>query len=225
MANKNTILVLLCLSFTFALFSQEEEKPKTTAAKPDQQLDSLQNDLQKEGIMVADTVFTKTKEINPLAPAKAGFYSAILPSLGQIYNKKYWKVPIVLGAIGTSIYAYDFNNVRYKRFRTAFKRRQAGFTDDEFYDLPPKSTTTPPTSPEFSTAALQDAQEKYQRDRDLMLLVTIGLYALNIIDANVDSHLKQFNIDDDLSLDFQPYLDYNEITASPNYGMALIIKF
>lgn len=72
---------------------------------------------------------------------------------------------------------------------------------------------------------MQDAQEKYQRDRDLMVLVTIGLYALNIIDANVDSHLKQFNIDDDLSIDFQPYIDYNEITATPNYGMALTIKF
>ena len=58
-----------------------------------------------------------------------------------------------------------------------------------------------------------------------MLLLTIGLYALNIIDANVDSHLKQFNVDDNLSFDIQPYLDYNNITAEPNYGMALTIKF
>ncbi len=55
--------------------------------------------------------------------------------------------------------------------------------------------------------------------------ITIAMYALNIIDANVDAHLKQFNIDDDLSLDFEPYLDLNPITNNPNYGMALTIKF
>lgn len=219
--NKNALLVLLLVFFTFSLFSQEENTP---ASKEDQELDSIQTDLKKQGIVVQDSVFKKKKEINPLAPSKAAFYSAILPGLGQIYNKRYWKVPIVYAAIGTGIFAYDYNNSRYKRFRTAFKRRQAGFTDDEFYDLPPKSSV-PLTSPEFSTKALQDAQEKYQRDRDLAMLLTIGLYALNIIDANVDSHLKQFNIDDDLSIDFHPYFDYNEITASPYYGMALTIKF
>lgn len=218
--NKNILLVFL-LSFTCIVFAQEEEKADI---KTDQQKDSIQTNLKEQGIVVQDSVFYKKKIINPLAPAKAAFYSAIIPGLGQVYNKRYWKVPIVYGAIGTAIYAYDFNNTRYKRFRTAFKRRQAGFTDDEFYDLAPKSET-PLTEPEFSTDALQSGQEKYQRDRDLMLLVTIGLYALNIIDANVDAHLKQYNIDDDLSIDFQPYLDYNEITASPNYGMALTIKF
>lgn len=222
--NKNFIVLFFCLGFFCTLFSQEEKQQKKSKVKTDQQLDSVQSNLKKEGMIVADTVFKKRLEINPLAPAKAGFYSAILPGLGQAYNKKYWKIPIVYGALGASIYAYDFNNKQYKRTRTAFKRRQAGFTDDEFFDRAPFSDT-PLTTPEFSTAALQDAQERYQRDRDLMLLLTIGLYALNIIDANVDSHLKQFNIDDDLSIDFQPFLEYNEVTASPNYGMGLTIKF
>lgn len=218
---KNSIVILLILCFTCSVFAQQDSIP---AIKEDQQIDSVKTELKKDGIIMQETVLKKKVEINPLAPAKAAFYSAILPGLGQIYNKRYWKVPIVYAALGTSIYAYDFNNSRYKRFRTAFKRRQAGFTDDEFYDLPPINDV-PPTSPEFSTSALQDAQEKYQRDRDLMLLLTIGLYALNIIDANVDSHLKQFNVDDNLSFDIQPYLDYNNITAEPNYGMALTIKF
>lgn len=218
---KNSIVILLILCFTCSVFAQQDSIP---AIKEDQQIDSVKTELKKDGIIMQEAVLKKKVEINPLAPAKAAFYSAILPGLGQIYNKRYWKVPIVYAALGTSIYAYDFNNSRYKRFRTAFKRRQAGFTDDEFYDLPPINDV-PPTSPEFSTSALQDAQEKYQRDRDLMLLVTIGLYALNIIDANVDSHLKQFNVDDNLSFDIQPYLDYNNITAEPNYGMALTIKF
>ena len=218
---KSPILILLLLCFTCTVFAQEEETP---VLKNDQQLDSIKTDIKKQGIIVEEANFKKSVEINPLAPSKAAFYSAIVPGLGQIYNKRYWKFPIVIAALGTSIYAYDFNNSRYKRFRTAFKRRQAGFTDDEFYDLPPYSTT-PLTSPEYSTSALQDGQEKYQRDRDLMLLLTIGLYALNVIDANVDAHLKQFNVDDNLSFDLQPFLDYNNITAEPNYGMALTIKF
>lgn len=163
--------------------------------------------------------------MNPLAPSKAAFYSAIFPGMGQIYNKRYWKVPLVYGALGAGIYVYTWNDDKYDRFRTAFKRRQAGFTDDEFYDFRAPNDGVQPTTPDLSDEALQDGQERYQRDRDLALVVSIGIYILNIVDANVDAHLKQFNIDDDLSFDLQPYLDLNPITHDPNYGMALVIKF
>lgn len=166
----------------------------------------------------------KAVEINPLAPSKAAFYSAVLPGLGQVYNKRYWKIPLVWGAIGTGTYAYLYNDDLYDRFRDAFKRRRAGFTDDEFWDL---NTTDGviPTSPNLSNEALQDAQERYQRDRDLALLITIGLYALNIIDANVDAHLKQYNVNEELSFRMQPYLEANPITRDPHYGMAFHISF
>ena len=82
-----------------------------------------------------------------------------------------------------------------------------------------------PGSPDLSDEALQDGQERYQRDRDLALLITIALYALNIIDANVDAHLKQFNVDDKLTFDLQPYLEYHPITSDPNYGVSLTLKF
>ena len=189
--------------------------------KKDKESDSIRRDFKEKGIVV-DGKITK-KEVNPLAPSKAAFYSAILPGLGQIYNKRYWKVPIVYGAIGTGIYAYVYNDDLYDRFRSAFKRRRAGFTDDEFYDV--NGNGIVPGSPDLSDEALQDAQERYQRDRDLALLITIGLYAFNIIDANVDAHLRQFNVDDDLSLDINPYLEYHPITSDPNYGIAFTIKF
>ncbi|WP_411031545.1 DUF5683 domain-containing protein [Spongiimicrobium sp. 3-5] len=205
----------LCFLWAFLLCSC------ISYAQEGTEIDSLETDLKGKGIVVDSIV---KKKINPLAPSKAAFYSAVLPGLGQIYNKRWWKVPIVYGAIGTGVYAYIFNNNEYNRFRDAFKRRKAGFTDDEFYDFTPDDGETP-TTPDFSDEALQDAQERFQRDRDLALLITIGLYALNIIDANVDSHLKQYNIDDDLSLDIKPYLEYNPITSNPNYGMALTIKF
>ncbi len=211
MASLLLLLSLLCKA-------QEAEPAKA-------QLDSLQTNLQEQGINIKDAQVEKRKPINPLAPSRAAFYSAIFPGMGQIYNRRYWKVPLVYGAIGTGIYAYTWNDDRYDRFRTAFKRRQAGFTDDEFYDIRTPNDGILPSEPDLSNAALEDAQESYQRDRDLALVITIGLYILNIVDANVDAHLKQFNIDDDLSFDVQPYLERNPITNDPNYGLAMVIRF
>jgi hypothetical protein len=211
--------ITLLISILFSIhscFSQEEQETVLTA-----ETDSISSTLAEQGIIIKDSVsFKKSKkEFNPLAPSKAAFYSAILPGLGQIYNKRYWKAPIAWGLIGGSIYMYTWNNDNYKSFRTAFKRRQAGFTDDEFYDL------NNGIIPSLDVDDLEYQQERFQSDRDLWLVVAIGMYALNIVDANVDAHLKQFNIDDDLSIDFEPYFDLNQVTNSPNYGMALIIKF
>ena len=119
--------------------------------------------------------------INPLSPAKAAFYSAVLPGFGQAYNKKYWKIPIVYAALGTGIYFYSTNNKEYNRYRDAYKRRLAGFEDDEFYNR-------------VTLDGLQRAQRFYRKNKEVSLLVTSGIYALNIIDANVDAHLLQYNV-------------------------------
>ncbi|MEA1785070.1 DUF5683 domain-containing protein [Arenibacter sp. GZD96] len=213
----NSLILLLTLFFFVALASAQETEVDT------QTPDSVRVDLKKKGIVINDSVLYKRKEINPLAPSKAAFYSAVIPGLGQIYNRRYWKVPIVYAAIGTGVYAYTWNNDQYNRFRDAFKSRQAGFTNDEFFDL--NGDGNPNGLPDFSNEALESGQERFQRDRDLALLITIGLYVLNIVDANVDAHLKQFNVDDNLSMDFKPFLDLDPITANPTYGMALILKF
>ena len=124
-------------------------------------------------IRVKDTI--KKSGINMLAPSKAAFYSAVLPGLGQIYNKKYWKVPLVYGALGTTIYFYISNNNKYHAYRDAYKRRLEGFNDDEFTYL--------------DNSRLIAAQKFYQNNRDLSALLTGLFYILNIVDANVDAHL------------------------------------
>lgn len=211
---KNPFTFLFLLLVLNGLSAQE-------TAPREQPEDSLNAALKGQGISIED--IQKRENINPLAPSKAAFYSAVLPGLGQVYNRRYWKVPIVYAAIGTGVYAYIFNDNEYDRFRSAFKRRRAGFTDDEFYDI--NNSGIVPGEPDLSDEALQDAQERYQRDRDLALLVTIALYALNIIDANVDAHLKQFNVDDSLSMVVRPYLEYHPITTDPNYGLVITVKF
>ncbi|WP_313790215.1 DUF5683 domain-containing protein [Muricauda sp. TY007] len=217
--NKNLLLLFFAFLLFHTGFSQEEEE-KESKKQPQQtkEVDSLSQNMKGEGVTFEEV--TKKENINPLAPSKAAFYSAILPGLGQIYNKRYWKAPIVWGAIGTGIYVYSYNNTEYRRARNAFKRRLAGFEDDEFWDLNKDGN-----GPDLTSEALQEAQENTQRDRDLALVITIALYALNIIDANVDSHLKQYNVSDDLAVDLNPYLDINPFTNQPNYGMAMVIKF
>ena len=210
------LILLAAFLMVTGAFAQEDKKEENA-------VDSLRTDLREEGIVLQDSMIVKRKAINPLAPSRAAFYSAVLPGLGQIYNKRYWKLPIVYGAIGGGIYAYTWNDGWYDRFRTAFKRRQAGFTDDEFYDR--DNNNAPDDPPDFDLDVLENQQERFQRDRDLWLLVTIAMYALNIVDANVDAHLKQFNVDEDLSFDFEPFMDLDPVTMDPNYGMALVIKF
>lgn len=158
-----------------------------------------------------------TWNTDPLSPARAAFYSAILPGLGQAYNESYWKIPIVYGAIGTGVYFYISNTKAFNRYQTAYKRRMAGFTDDEFYG------NRADGQPRLSTDGLRRAQQHYRRNQELSLLVTIGLYALNIIDANVDAHLRQFNVDENLS--FEPFFQVDEFTTSPQFGVSFRLNF
>lgn len=151
------------------------------------------------------------KEIDPLRPAKAAFYSAVLPGLGQVYNKRYWKLPLIYGGIGASIYYYDLNNKNFKRYRNAYKRRLAGFTDDEFQDVI------------FDNDRLIDGMNFYKQYRDQSMLFIIGTYFLNILDANIDAHLKQYNINQNLSL--KPYMDQNPIVANHHFGVSLNFNF
>lgn len=162
---------------------------------------------QIENVIVAKDT-TKLEEIDPLRPSKAAFYSAILPGLGQAYNKKYWKIPIVYGAIGTSLYFYLDNNKKYHSYRNAYKQRLLGIPDKYNY---------------LDTSRLIAAQRFYQRNRDLSLLVSIGFYVLNIVDANVDAHLIQFNVSDKLS--FQPEVYANDLNYKPNLGLSFNYKF
>ena len=163
---------------------------------------------QTEAVLVAkDTL--KSNDIDPLTPAKAAFFSAILPGLGQAYNKKYWKIPLVYGALGTSVYFYIDNNRKYHQYRNAYKSRLEGYTTDDLAFL--------------DNDRLIAGQKFYQRNRDLSALVTLAFYALNIIDANVDAALIQFNVDENLSI--RPVLYPNDVTLKTNVGLTFNYNF
>ena len=150
-------------------------------------------------------------KIDPLRPAHAAFYSAVLPGLGQMYNKRYWKLPLIYGGLGASIYFYDVNNKNFKRYRNAYKRRLAGFTDDEFQGVI------------FDNDRLIDGMNFYKKYRDQSMLFIIGTYFLNILDANIDAHLKQYNINQNLSL--KPYMNQDALVTDYHFGVSLNFNF
>ncbi|RPD98829.1 hypothetical protein EGM88_06475 [Aureibaculum marinum] len=160
-----------------------------------------------------DTTFVED-EINILAPSKAAFYSAVFPGLGQIYNKKYWKTPIVWGAIGTGVYFYVDNNNKYNRYRDAFKLELTGR---------PHEFDGTGENPQLTQASLERAQTFYKKNRDLSLFITIGIYILNIIEANVDAHLPDKALNTNIS--FNPTIFNMPVTSQAAFGATVSFNF
>jgi hypothetical protein len=164
-------------------------------------------------IIVAQDSISRVYDAN--RPAKAAFYSAVVPGLGQAYNKKYWKIPLAVAAVGIPIYVYTVNDKEYNRLRDAFRIRLAGGTDDEF--------SNEDGTPFSTTEGLERAQRTSQRNKELSILITAALYVLQIIDANVDGHLSQFSVDRNLTV--LPYMDYNTLSVGSTYGFNLSYNF
>ena len=125
---------------------------------------------------------------------KAARYSAILPGAGQVYNRKYWKVPIVVAGFATLYYVAEFNNDYYQDFKQAYFYRTDG------------DQNTTDNYPSLTSDDLRVRKDYYRRNRDLCYILMGGLYVLNIVDAYVDAQLKDFDVSDKLSLKVQPGL-------------------
>ena len=143
---------------------------------------------------------------------RAALFSAIIPGLGQVYNKKYWKLPILYAGFGTLYYFISSNNTELKKYKTALILRNDNDSNtvDQF--------------PRFSDADLTVRKDFYRRNRDLSYILTGVLYTLNIIDAYVDSQLMDFDISDDLSMHTAPTL-FQTPGSEMRAGLQLIFTF
>jgi hypothetical protein len=173
-------------------------------------------------IVPADTVSKSalkkdTAKKKEFIPRVAAIRSAILPGLGQIYNKKYWKLPIVYGVMGISGGVFLFNLKQYKdtRFAYSVKYNMRVFkTDSAKYDKI-RDDLKP-----LSEESLRFYRNQYRRDIDYSAIVFILMWGLNVVDATVDAHLKSFDVTPDLSLKIKPgYSDF----AKTN-GLSLILR-
>jgi hypothetical protein len=144
------------------------------------------------------------------SPHKATIYSALIPGLGQVYNKKYWKLPVIYGLTGAFIYAFDFNNDRYNKYKNAYAEMDAGnITTFEGYT---------------DKDILLRLKDNYQRNRDLNVIVLAGVYLLNVVDATVDAHLYDYKITKDVSMNVQPSL-MKTFDFQSTYGFSIQFSF
>ncbi len=160
------------------------------------------------------------------SPKRAAIYSAILPGLGQAYNKKYWKIPIIYAGFAGLGYFIGWNNKNYQVLKLAYSDFTDGNPDTnsyldleaiKYYDLDNESERN-----QFKNG-LNKQQNYYRRNRDLLIISTAGFYALNIIDASVDAHLFDFDISEDLSFNWQPAMQ--NVNDELVYGFNCIFKF
>ena len=200
-----TVILILHLMLTSILFGQVAQGQVKSGLK-----DTL--------IIASDTGIKKksadtTKKVRSNA-GKAALRSAILPGLGQIYNKKYWKVPIVYGILAIPISTFRYNSTWYNKTRFAYTTR---VTND--------SANFPNIAPELqplSSSSLKLYRNEFRKGMDFSILGFLLLWGVNIIDATVDGHLKSFDISDELSLrvvpTISPGIGQMGITATLNFG-------
>lgn len=144
------------------------------------------------------TAFNLKKDsgVKKHSPTKAAIFSAIIPGAGQIYNKKYWKVPVIYGLMGTAAFFMITNRSELQKYK-----------EDLNYATDTDSATVPIHFPNTSTQNLVAYRDFHKQNRDYALLAMGLVYALNIIDATVDAHLFEFNVNQKLSGKIEPQIN------------------
>jgi hypothetical protein len=145
--------------------------------------------------LAAQNVVKKTKSAH-----KASVLSTVIPGAGQVYNKKYWKVPIVYATMGTALYFANENMQSFKKYKNALENRNNG--QEDLY-------------PNVSDSEMLTVIDFYQRNRDISYILTAVAYILNIVDASVDAHLFDFNINENLSVSTQTTINTNFNNIQP----------
>lgn len=160
------------------------------------------------------------------SPKAAAISSAILPGLGQAYNKKYWKIPIVYAGLATAGYFIYYNYTIYNNFRTAYILQTDGDSTTNLSSFDVWYITGKQTInlSGYESSALQTVQNQYRNYTDLSVIIAAGIYALNILDAVVDAHFYNFDVSDNLSFNVKPYLLPGINTASRG-GLSLTLTF
>lgn len=137
------------------------------------------------------------------SPRKATLLSTFVPGLGQVYNKKYWKVPVIYAGFGLMTYFIVSNANEYLNYKSAYIEKINGDSTGNYQDLVRK----------YSAQSLQAAREYYRRNLEVSILLSALWYIINIVDASVDAHLFTYNISKDLTLKLEPAI------LPANYGI------
>jgi hypothetical protein len=164
---------------------------------------------------LAQDSIARQKQLNKTiyrAPRRASIMSAILPGLGQAYNRKYWKIPVIYGGIGAFTYLFIVNHQEYRYYRDNLRA---------IHDGDPATIN----NSLYGSYELQQLKQSYKRTRDFGGIGIAIIYVLNIIDANVDGHLKTFDVSDDLSLNLRLLPVFHSAGTMKGAILSLNLKF
>lgn len=178
---RRAALLMICLFATaVAVHAQEADSLQTAPPAP-------------IAATIADSVF---KKVTPHAPRKATIRSAIVPGWGQAYNKKYWKIPLVYGALGTCVGFFIYNRNEYIDARDAYRLKMDGNPANDFL-IKPKFRQVDPE-------AIRRYRNEVRQNVDYSVLFFLVCWGLNVVDATVDAYLKSFDVSENLSLRIKP---------------------
>lgn len=155
-------------------------------------------------------------------PKRAMWLAIVLPGAGQIYNRKYWKLPIVYGGFIGCLYAATWNNQMYHDYAQAYMDIMDDNPQTQSYNqFLHLGKTVDETNIDDYKSLFKRRKDYYRRYRDLSIFIMIGVYALSIIDAYVDASLSEFDISDDLSLRIQPSVINSGTSRNPFENAAM----
>ena len=164
-----------------------------------------------------DTVLIETYA-DRFNPRKALLYAAVLPGLGQIYNKKYWKLPLVYGGMFATGVAINQYSRQYSEYRSVvFQAIEEGLGDNEIDPDPPLNMRT-------TLRGYRIAVDKARRERDFFIIIMGLVYVLQIVDAHVDAHLKEFDVNPRLQVSVEPLIEQSPMLGRQT-GASLVIRF
>ncbi len=143
-------------------------------------------------------------------PRKAILFAAVLPGMGQVYNKKYWKLPLVYGGMFGFGYGVNFYQKGFRKYK------------GELFDI--IENNEPISVSGFSETQLRTIVDRYRRERDFFIILSAGMYLLQMVDAHVDAHLKEFDLNPNLQVKIQPSMN-DDLFTGRTTGVSLIIKF
>lgn len=159
-------------------------------------------------------------------PTRAVWMSALCPGLGQIYNRRFWKLPIVVGAYMGLGYATSWNNGMLSDYTRAYRDIMDNDPGTNSYmDFFPPTTQESDLDKQWLTQLLQSRKNFYRRNRDLCIIAMVGVYLVAMVDAYVDASLSHFDITPDLSMDMTPVLMNDARNTRPGIGLSCAITF
>jgi hypothetical protein len=208
------ILFIVCAGYWNNSCAQDDKK-SLSAATP---FALAQKDTIPSKDSTVTAPITKKDTVPKHNPRIATRRSALIPGWGQAYNKEYWKIPIVYGILSIPVATFIFNNNYYKKTKFAYEARfgqQDGSDTVSWRSIDPELTN-------LSISSLQNYRNSFRRDRDYSVLWFFLAWGLQVADATVFGHLKQFDVSNDLSMEITP--TFNPQTRSPGLGLTLNLK-